>query len=489
MIVDFGMWQPDHPNIGEQPHLIDAKNVVATSNDYRPLPSLEVTTGALGDVCRGIVSARDKDRAAHMYAGTATKLYELEGGSVWTDRTRASGGDYALNSNDRWRFATYGDRLIATDAVDVPQYIDMSTAATAFDALAGSPGTARFVASYLEFVVLGALGSSGLAIKWSALGDSEGWTAGTGQSDEQEFADGGNITGLATTKAALFVFQEQCIRRMIYVGGDVIMQIDKIVENVGCIEPNSLVQFGQRMFFLAEQGWFMFDGETEPTPIGLNKFDQWFLDDANRTYWYNMNAVIDPRNHLLAVGYASTNSGAGTPDSILFYNYSTGWPTYARVDHEMLSHAQSVFTSIDDMTGNVDTDFSISFDDPFWQGGAFYFAAVDTNHKLASFSGDSLEATLTLGVVPLFDGMVGSLQWLKPIVDSTAATCAGASVTRPGDALTYVSAVAQQASGRCPQRGVRGVYFSAKTVIPAADAWTYARGVEVGAAPASGAWR
>lgn len=480
-IVDFGIWSPDHADIGEAPHLIDAKNVVPTSNHYGPLPSLTATTGALPSMCRGVLSARDKDRAAHMYAGTATDLYELEGGSVWTERTRSSGGDYGLNTNDRWRFTTFGDRLIAANGVDDLQYIDMSTAAANFAALAGAPGSARFIATYGEFVFLGALGTSGLAIKWSGIGDSENWTAGVSMSDEQEFADGGNITGFASTKAALYVFQEKCIRRILFVGGDVIMQIDKLVDGVGCIEPNSLIQYGQRTFFLAEQGWCVFDGDSEPQPIGINKFDGWFLDDSNRSYWYNMSAVIDPRNHLLAIGYASTNSGAGTPDSVLFYNYATGWPSYARIDHEMLAHAQSVFTSIDDLSGDLDVDFSISFDDPFWQGGAFYFAAVDTAHKLASFSGSSMEATLEMGCAPMFDGRRASVEWIKPIVDTTAATCAGGAHVRPGDAVTLQSQASQQTSGRCFQRGVNGFYFSARTVIPAAASWTYARGFEFSA--------
>jgi len=477
-IVNFGPWHPDNADIGEAPHTIDAKNVLPVSNHYIPLPSLTVSTTALtGGRCRGHTSARDIDRAAHQYAGTATTLEELEGGTGWTDRTRSSGGAYALGETDRWRFTTFGDRMVAVNGIDEPQYIEMSTAATNFADLPNAP-VAKFVATYGLFLFMGALSTNGNAIAWSALGDSEGWTPGVGQSDEQEFVDGGNITGFAVTKAALYLFQEKCIRRVLYVGGDAIMQIDKLVEGIGCIEPNSLVQHGQTMFFLDEAGWHGWDGENAPAPLGLDKFDKWFLDDSNRAYWYRMSTIIDPKNRVFACGYASDNAGGGMPDSVLFFNYATGWPTYARIDHELLAHAQSVFTSIDDLTGDVDTDYTISFDDPYWQGGAFYFAAFDTSHRLASFSGSAMEATLTLGVVPLFDGRRGAIEWLKPIADTTAATMAGGAQVRPGDAITYVSAVSQQTSGRCPQRGVSGFYFSARMVIPAGETWTYARGLE-----------
>ena len=474
--VNFGPWLPDMAAISPEPITRDAKNVRAQAGHYTPFPGLTATTDALTGACKGAVAARDQDGAAHMYAGDATKLYELESGSTWTDRTRSSGGDYTLGETDRWQFATYGDRLIAVNGVDAPQYIDMSTAATNFAALGGSPGAAKYIAVYGEFVFLGNLASSTMSIKWSGIGSSTSWTAGTGQSDEQEFADGGNITGLVSTKSALYVFHEKCIRRVVYVGGDVIMQIDKIVDGIGCIAPGSLVSYGQIMFFLDESGWYQFDGETQPAPIGASKFDKWFQDDSQRAYWYKMTAAIDPRNRLVAFGYASTSSAS--PDSILLYNYATGWPSYVRQAHEVLIGAQSVFTSIDDLTDDLDTDYSISFDDPFWQGGSFYFAAFDTTHKLASFSGSNLEATLTVGVVSLIDGMRASIEWIKPIADTAAATCAGGYQVRPGDAITYASAVSQQTSGRCPQRNVNGFYHAAKVVIPAASSWTFARGVE-----------
>lgn len=466
------------------PHLRNAQGCLPALDSYKPLPSLTTTTGAMTARCRGIFPARDIDNAAHMYAGDASKLYELEG-TTWTDRSKTLGYTTATTTT-RWRFAQYGDRILATNALDAIQYIDASTAATQFADLAGTPGTAKFVATYGEFVFLGALGSSGMAIKWSALGNSEGWTAGVGQSDEQEFADGGNITGFATTKAALYVFQDKCIRRVYYVGGDVIMQIDKLVENIGCIEPNSLVQYGQRCFFLSEDGWLMWDFESQPVAIGNERFDKWFLDDSARDYWYSMSTAIDPKNRVLACGYADSAAGSDTPSHVFYFNYELNKATWAEVAHEILVPAIALGLSLDDLTGNLDTDYSISFDDPYYQGGALYFGAVNTDHKLGSFAGDSLEATFELSPAMLFDGQRASVGWIKPVADTTSATVAAGSKVRPGDAVTFQSQVSQQASGRCPQRGANGFYHAAKVVIPAAASWTFARGVEFGGAGARG---
>lgn len=481
--IDFGPWLPDVAAISPKPYLCDAQGCLPAIDHYRPLPGLTPTTDGLDGRCRGVYEARDKDNAAHMYAGDDAKLYELEGGA-WTDRSKSGG--YTAGSTTRWRFTAYGDRLIATNNLEDPQYIDMSTAATAFADLPGSPGVAKFVAVYLEFVFLGAIASSGMAIKWSGLGDSEEWTPGVKQSDEQEFADGGAITGMIATKAALYVFQEKCVRRVFYVGGATIMQIDKLFDNIGCIEPNSLISYGQRCFFLSEDGWRMWDFEGQPQPIGLEKFDKWFLENSNRGYWYSMSAAIDPKNRVFACGFASSNAGSDTPDHIFYYNFELGLPTHAAISHEVLAPAISTFTSIDDLTGDLDTDYDVSFDDPFWQGGAFYFGAFTADHELASFSGASVEATFETSEVALFDGRRASVGWLKPIADTAAATAAVGAKVRPGDAITFGAQVGQEASGRCPQRGANGFYHAAKVVIPAGETWTYARGLEVGGASARG---
>ena len=478
---DFGPWAPDLDAMNPAPHLRDAKNCLPAANGYRPLPGLSATTNAMDARCRGVFPMRDINNVAHMYAGNFDKLYELEA-AVWTDRSKV-GGYTDATTTTRWRFAQFGDRVLATNGLDAIQYIDASTAATAFADLGGSPGIAKFIATYGEFVFLGALGTNGMSIKWSAIGNSAGWTAGVNLSDEQEFADGGNITGFATTRAALYVFQDKCIRRVSFVGGSVIMQIDKLVENIGCIEPNSLVQYGQRCFFLSEDGWYTWDFESQPRAIGNEIFDRWFLSNANRVYWYAMSAAIDPRNRVFACGFGTDSD---TPSRVLYFNYELGRASYGDASHEILVPAIALGLTLDDLTGNLDTDYSISFDDPYYQGGALYFGAINTEHKLASFSGANLEATFELSASALFDGRRAALSWIKPITDAGGATAAGGSKVLPSDSVTFTSAVAQQASGRCPMRNTNGFYHAAKVVCPAGATWTWARGVEFAAGGARG---
>jgi hypothetical protein len=481
-VREFGPWLPDIDEMNPVPHLRDANGCVPGILGYRPFPSLAATSSLEEVIGRpyGAVMARDKDGSAHIYAASATKLHEFKLPRDWQDRSKT--GNYtAATSKTRWRFATFGDRLIATNGLDAPQYIDMSTASTQFDDLPGSPGICKYVATYDEFVFLGALGSSGMAIKWSALGDSEGWTAGVGLSDEQEFADGGAITGLLATKSALYVFQEKCMRRVTFVGGDVIMRIDKLFSDIGCIEPNSLVGLGQRCFFLSEDGWYMWDFEGQPIAIGNEKFDRWFLDNSERDYWYAMSCAIDPKNRLFVCAFAAAGQGSDAfLRSALFYNYEVGRASYLSSFSgvRLLLPAVGLAASIDDLTGNLDSDYGVSFDDPIYGGGGYYFGAMTTGGTLKPFNNGNLPATFELSPSALFDGQRASIEWAKPLTDSADATVAAGAKVKPSDAITFGAQVSPQASGRCPQRGANGFYHAAKVVIPSDSEWTWARGVE-----------
>jgi hypothetical protein len=470
-MIDLGAWSPDLP-IVRSPHLRTASGVTPLIEGYGPFNGLSITTSALDAKCLGAIAVRDIDQAHHIYAGNSTKLYELES-ITFTDRSRV-GGYGPAGETTRWRFSPYGDRLIAVNGTDVPQYIDMSTASTAFANLGGSPPSAQFVSSFVEFVVLGALGTSAMAIKWSGFGDSTGWTPGTNQSDEQEFADGGRITGLAALDV-LYVFQENAIRRMNYVGGPTIMQIDKLVDGIGCIEPNSLVQWGTMFFFLSEDGFYAFDGQ-QVIPIGVGKFDRWFIANSNRSLWNRMSAAINPSDKLVAWAYCSADNVSGTPDQILIYNWASKMASVVPYSTEFIISAASLGVSIDDYPYSID-DMTISFDDPFFLGGTRYFGGFSPEHKLGTFSGDSVAAVLETGDFALTQGPA-TVEWLRPISDSTGATMAGAGTMRPAQTVTFKPAISQQASGRCPQRGVMGNYVRAKMQIPAADTWTFVTAID-----------
>lgn len=478
MIIPFGAWQPDFPPVGP-PHLVEAFGCLPTVNSYEPFLGLTITTNALDSRCLGAVSARDIDQAAHMYAGDSTKLYELEG-FAWTDRSKT--GNYGpAGDSTRWRFATFGDRMVAVNGSDDPQYIDMSTASTQFDDLAGSPPVSQYIASFGNFLVLGSIAGSAMSIKWSGFNDTEEWTAGVNQSDEQEFAEGGRLTGLGGVDV-LYIFQEKAIRRMNYVGGVTIMQIDKLSDGIGCIEPSSLVQFGNLFFFLSEDGFYRFDG-TSIVPIGTgadggSAFDHWFQENSTRAYWPKMSASINPNKKLVCWAFCSTASG-GTPDKVLAYNWVSKRATVSPYSLEFMLGGASLGISPDDLTGTDVDAMTVSFDDPAFLGGAYYFAGFNTDHKMGSFTGSAIAATFTTNQQRANISGRATVMSFEPMTDAATATVAGAATDGPDPDPTFLSAVSMQQSRRCPQRGVNGNYIAAQTVIAADQTWTFAEGVNV----------
>jgi len=115
---------------------INCANTVPTLKGFAgsPSPQSGLLSVALVAVCQGAKNLTKIDQSTRFFAGTGTKLYEAAA-TAWTDRTRASGGDYSPAADVRWRFAQYGDVSLAVTKTDLLQF---STTA-AFADVAGSP--------------------------------------------------------------------------------------------------------------------------------------------------------------------------------------------------------------------------------------------------------------------------------------------------------------------------------------------------------------
>jgi hypothetical protein len=474
-MIPLGPWLPDRPSIRE-PHLRDAKGVIPAAEGYEPLASLTEQSNALAARCRGAVAARDIDGTVHIYAGTGTDLYELATDASWTDRTRTSGGDYSATDTTRWFFATFKDRMVAANGSDVLQYIDMSTAATNFANLPNAP-SAAFVTSLGEFLFCANTGASAMQLKWSAISDSESWTPGTNQSDEVDFPDGGRITGLAATDV-LYVFQESAIRRVVYVGPPTVMNIDVIERGRGCVEPGSLAQLGRLFFYLSEDGFYMFNGE-QSQPIGAEQVDEWFKRDLSLSFRYRMSSAIDPVHKVVVWSYTSISSPSGQPDTLLLYNWVANRWAYARVDCEAILASLTLgytLEGLDAVYPNLDA-MPVSLDDPTLTGGALRFAAFSTVHKLAWFTGPTVEAELTTGDVQLAQSGRALLKSVYPACDASGCTVAVSARQAPSDAVMFGAANTKQASGRVPLRA-SGRWFRARIGVPAGTSWTHCNALE-----------
>ena len=214
-MLPFGDYRPDLSAYqGAHSQLI--QNVVPRGDGYGPFADFVAFTSALPAPCRGFFYARKTDGTIVVFAGTATKLYQLSNTDFsWTDVSKSGGTYTALPSSDHWQFAQFGNLVLAVEANSTPQVFDL-TSSSAFADLGGSPPQARYIAVVGRFVVLSGLLSTPYRIQWSGLNAVTTWSAGVNSSEYQDLPDGGIVRGVAGGEYGV-IFQETAMRRMVYV--------------------------------------------------------------------------------------------------------------------------------------------------------------------------------------------------------------------------------------------------------------------------------
>ena len=480
MQVPFAEWLPDLPD-HVNPGATEAKNVFPAVNSYRPWQSLSTVTTALTARCQGAQSFKSDSGVVTTFAGDATKLYRL----ISNTMTDESGGTtFTTGSEDYWDFIRFGETVIAFNGADAPQAWTLDSSSD-FAALSGSPPSFRHAAVINNFVVTGDQPTFGNKVQWSAVNDATTWTAGTSQSDSETLPEGGLITGITGGQYGL-IFQEDRITRMDYRGGNVIFSFRVIEERRGAIQGKNVIQVGNLVYFLSEDGFYVTDGNGSK-PIGNGKVDRFFWDDLKTANRERVRASHDHKNKLIMWSYPSaTGTNAGTQnDKIIIYNYASQRWSLVVVDHELLvGHLSDGYTleELDDYTssGTDDLDAIVpSLDSTLFMGGLKTFGGFHTDHKFGTFSGNTLAATIGTGETEIAPNKRSLITGVRPIVDTSAATGTVSYRNRVADSQTTTSAATMHGdTGVIPiHRSAR--YFKFNLTIPASTSWSDAQGIDI----------
>ena len=391
MIIPFGEWTPDLDTLSVKGMSV-AKNCVPSPDGYEQLRALESVTGALTGACLGASWFADTNGVVKVFAGDATKLYLLTN-TTWGDESKGGGYTAAVN----WEFAQFGDRVIAVDYGQAPQYFDMTTSSTFLD-LPGSPPKAKHIATVGDFVVLGNLYDTDDKpnwIRWSGFNASEKWTASLAtQSDAQELFTGGavqKIVGSAGGQAV--IFQERAIRVMTYEGPPRIFRID-VAEDSGTPAENSVCVSGNKIFYYGWDGFAVFTLGGGSQVISDNRVTKWF--QTNCPDVTTLRGVVDREAQRVIWAFST---GGSTNDRLLIYDWSINRWSYAEANTEVLFEFATPGYSLDAIDAIVpDIDAAtVSFDSRVWLGGAITLGAFDTSHKAATFTGTPLDAVFETG--------------------------------------------------------------------------------------------
>jgi len=485
----FADWLPDAP--GFQNSATIALNVRPDFTSYSPFPDLgNAASTALTARARGAISVSASDGTSYTFAGDATKLYKLAGG---TFSDVSVGGGYSLSVDENWEAVLFnGTVVFASINANLQGYTLGTSALFATLPVSTLKPKARHIAVVRsQFLMLGNVDESGTIytnrLRWSALGDATSFDqSASTQSDYQDLLEGfGWIQRIIGGEYAL-IFSDHGIHRADYIGPPDVFQILPVpgARGRGCIAPGSVIEFNGIVYALDSNGFYACDGQ-QAVSISDGKVKQWFQDNENADQRHRITATVDPERSLIMWSFCS--SSASDPDTILIYHVNAKKFTTASISCELIFGGQSGGYDMDtNAPGEVD-DLetttgvnALSLDSRFWMGGVHQLAAFDTSHVLKYFDGSNLAATIETGRLQLYKDERALVSAFRPQVEGTATITGAVSGTeRLNDADSFGTAIAQEVDGSIPVDPTSARYHKFRTSIAAATDWDHAIGVEV----------
>lgn len=465
MKIVWGDFLPDLPDHGA-PGVAEAVNVYPSSGGYRPLGQFLAHADALPGACRGASAFVAPSGRVVFIAGTADALYRQDGVG-WVE----IGSGYSTPEDGRWRFVQFGSMAVVSNFSDPPVKIDLETDAVAV--LGGSPPKMQAMAVVNNFLVGTQTNDSVTQVAWSGENDAEYWTYASRKSDYNDFPDGGEVTGIVGGEVGL-ILQRNAVRRMAYVGGNILFRFDKISSNIGCASVHSVAQHGELAFWYSDSGFMMWDGATI-RPIGFERVDDTFLTAYGVLNFSQMSTAIDAQRGTVvwSVGLA-----------MWCYNWLIDKWTVVEQPAEIITSRLTRAPSLEEQdpaVGALDDDVEgaglVSFDSARFKAGdpRFY---IFTAGVLGTFAGDNMAARFTGRSMELIEGRDARVRRVRPMTDAVAGITVRLDTRqRLGDAATRHDFTTLNASGEMPVRA-RGRFVKARLQIEAGQPWSYVQGID-----------
>ena len=459
---------PDQPGLAG--NITEALNVVPMAIGYGPFSSEVALSDSASQNLLAVFSGKFSN-VTTLFAGGDTKLFKFDSTDLDLDDVSRTASAYT--ATDMWDFTQFGKVIIAANGKDKLQGWTLGTS-TVFADLAAAAPAASYVTVVRDFVVAARTAANPNRVYWSDINDETDWTSGpASQSDYQDIADGGDIQGVTGGEFGLILL-ERAIVRMSYVGSPLFFQFDTISRSLGCYEPRSIVQYGATTYFLADDGFYMCDGQTIK-PIGTERVDRFFFNDANPSLFSQMSAAVDPINNLVIWGYTDTFN----KKSMLIYNWQTNRWSHAETTTTYIATAASATITLEglDSYGTMDS-LTSSLDSRLWSGGKILLFGVDAA-KIYTFTGQPKVADIQTGDFQA--GAQSIVKLARPQVDNGSADVAVFSRNRLDTEVIFGATTPASSENRVSLRSV-GRYHRLK-IVPTGDQWKHLVAIDVDATP------
>lgn len=411
--VTFGEWLPDLGRVNN-PGATVATNVVPTATGYKPMPSLS-PIGNAALPARALAAHWLRANQSHVFAGTGAGLYRRQIDRTWADVSRvdAQGDLVPYATVDRWAFTSFGHNMVAVSPFNTPQVFnaDVSEAdlrTARFTDISAAPW-AYTAGSVQDFLVLGNLDPDWTVkgdvvggentIAWSGYNNLTQWgSEDTQQADYQPLSGDGGAVQRIVSGTVGHIFRQNSIVRMEYAGSDIVFALDEFALGRGTSAPDSVVRVGTRIYYYDNAGFYALDiNSREFEPIGHNRVDATVASMAPQGCRDAMRVAVDPQHKQIVWAFC-TDSSATFYNRLVAYSYELDRWSIVHADVDLIASLPSTALSLDDLDtalpGGIDAN-SILVESQQFLGGAFALSGFDTEHRLGTFSGPALTATLS----------------------------------------------------------------------------------------------
>ena len=458
----FGEWLPDQPGVTGA--VTDAKNCYPVANGYAAIKSEADYSDAAGTDLL-LTFAGKFGGVSSLFAASATQIYKFDSNDASLDAATTTG----YTAVEGWDVTQFGPQMILANGQDKLQAWTLNSS-TSFADLAAAAPTAKFVTVVRDFVVAANDGTETSKVYWSDINDETDWTpAAASQSDSQILPDGGDITGIAGGEYGL-IFLERAIYRMSYAGSPFFFQFDAISRSLGCISNGSIAQYGNLTYFLADDGFYVCDGQSTKN-IGTEKVNRWFFDNAiPGEIPTGMSATVDPINKLVIWKFNGTFGGK----FLLMYSIDLNKWSYAETTATSIAYAltpSATLEQVDNYSASIDA-LDIPLDSRVFAGGQLLFAGV-SGEKIISFSGQPKIANVSTGDIDIGRSVI---TLARPIVDGGSGSIAVASRDLLSEQVEFGSNVAADSENRVSLRS--GGDYHRLRLTPTGSNWQTAVGLE-----------
>lgn len=464
MDIKFGEWLPDQPGVSGA--VTDAKNCYPVSNGYAPFRSeANYSDDAAQELI--ITFAGKFAGTTTLFAAGATQIYKFDSNDASLDAATTTG----YSAVESWDVTQFGAKIILANGQDKLQAWELNVSTNFADLAAAAPRT-KYVTVVKDFVVAANdPGGGENTVYWSDINDETDWTPGAAsQSDTQVIPDGGDITGLAGGEYGL-VFLERAIYRMTYAGSPFFFQFDAISRSLGCISNGSITQYGGLTYFLADDGFYVCDGQSTKQ-IGAERVNRWFFDNAVPSQIPSaMSATVDPINKLVIWRFAGTFARK----LLLIYSIDLDRWSYAETTTTSVAYVltpSATLEQVDNYNSSIDA-LDIPLDSRVFAGGQLLFAGV-AGSKIISFSGQPKTAQITTGDINVGRSTV---MLARPLVDGGSASVAVSSRDLLSEVVEFYTDVPADAENRVSLRS-NGEYHRLR-LTPTGANWNTAVGLSV----------